>query len=142
MRRKSPETVKIPALNYTKLVFCIIESDARDSLFWATPAVNFPQQGAWDTCSAACVAAFGHRRLQQNAPCSLIKLPGNHASSHAVYYKLPCDFGNLSRVLPSLTRFWQAPAQPCQTAMPYVTLLCSFAKPPCGFAELLCDTAS
>ena len=95
MRRKSTETVKIPALNYTKLVFCIIELDARDRIFGATPAVNFSRKSAWDTCSAACVAAFGHRRLQQNAPSSLIKLPGNHSSSHAVCYKLPCDFGKL-----------------------------------------------
>jgi hypothetical protein len=81
---------------------------------------------------------LSHGRLQQNAPCSLIKLPGNHSSSHAVCYKLPCDFGKLPCVLPSLTRFWQAPAQPCQTAMPYVTLLCSFAKPPCDFGKLPC----
>lgn len=69
--------------------------DAWDRIFGATPAVNFSRKGAWDTCSAAYAAAFGHRGLQQNAPCSLIKLPGNHSSSHAVFYKLPCDFGKL-----------------------------------------------
>ena len=84
---------------------------------------------------------LSHGRLQQDAPCSLINLPGNHSSFHAVFYKLPCDFGRLPCVLPSLTRFWQAPAQPCQTAMPYVTLLCSFAKPPCDFGKLPCGFA-
>lgn len=95
MRRKSPETVKTPAPNYTKLVFCIIELDAWDRIFGATPAVNFSRKSAWDTRSAACVAAFGHRRLQQNAPCSLIKLPCD-------FDKLPCGYSELPRIVVAL----------------------------------------
>ena len=97
MRRKSPETVKTPALNYTKLVFCIIELDAWDRIFGATPAVNFSRKSAWDTCSAAYAAAFT-RTATAKCPMQPYQAPGQP-------FKFPCVF------LQTSMRLWQAPVR-------------------------------
>lgn len=119
MHRKSPETVKIPALNYTKLVFCIIELDAWDRIFGATPAVNFPQKGAWDTCSAAYAAAFT-RTATAKRPLQPYQAPRQP-------FKFLCVF------LQTSMRLWQAPVRFTE---PHTILANSHAVLPSSHAVL------
>lgn len=115
MRRKSSETVKIPALNYTKLVFCIIELDAWDRIFGATPAVNSSRKGAWEPAAWHAWQLSdtdGYSKMPHAALSSsqaTVQVPMRfftnfHASlaSSRAFYRASHDFGKLPRNLVKL----------------------------------------